>query len=93
MAIEQAMAAGKAVLCTAVGGVPFLIEHGRTGILVEPDSPEAIADALVRLNEHPALRQRIGMAARQEARQRFEVNAVAAKTRTVYERVFQDSSP
>lgn len=87
MAVEQAMAAGKAVVATAVGGVPYLIEDGRTGILVEPNRPEQMAGALVRLARDHSLRRQIGMAARREALDRFEAKAVAAKICAAYHKV------
>jgi glycosyltransferase involved in cell wall biosynthesis len=87
MAIEQAMAAGKAVVATAVGGIPFLVDDGRTGILVDPQKPAKIAQALVRLNRDHDLRRKIGQAARQEALERFKPEIVAAKTFSVYQEI------
>ena len=91
MAIEQAMAAGKVVVATAVGGVPFLVDDGRTGILVEPQKPERIAQAMVKLSRDQELRRKMGQAARQEAQERFKPEVVAAKTYAVYRKVMRDS--
>jgi len=90
MAVEQAMAAGKPVVATAVGGVPFLVDHGRTGILVESNEPDQIARALVMLAQDPDLRRRMGQAARQEALRRFKAEVVAAKTYTMYQKILKD---
>jgi len=84
MVVEQAMAAGKPVVATAVGGVPYLVDHGQNGILVEPNEPQQIADALVTLARDPDLRKRLGQAARQEAIARFKAESVAAKTHAMY---------
>lgn len=49
LSIAEARAAGCAVVATAVGGVPEVLEHGRAGQLVPPSAPEAMADVLQRL--------------------------------------------
>jgi glycosyltransferase involved in cell wall biosynthesis len=87
MVVEQAMAAGKAVVATAVGGVPFLVDHGRTGFLVEPNEPAQLAQALVTLAQDPELRRRMGQAARQEALDRFKANVVADSTYAMYQEI------
>jgi len=87
MAIEQAMAAGKAVVATAVGGVPYLVENGRTGLTVPPDCPELLAAALVKLDKEPAVCSQLGQAGRAEARIRFQASAVAQKTYQVYRQI------
>lgn len=87
MVIEQAMAAGKAVVATAVGGVPFLVDHGRTGLLIEPNEPDQLARALVTLAQDPELRRRMGQAARQEALDRFKADVVADNTYAMYQEI------
>ncbi len=69
----EAMAAGCSVVATRVGGIPELLEHERTGLVVRPADPEAIADGLLRLVRDPVLRERLGEAARTEAACRFDV--------------------
>ena len=87
MVIEQAMAAGKPVVATAVGGVPFLVDHGRTGLLVAPNEPAQLADALVTLAQDAGLRSRMGQAAREEALCRFRADAVAESTYAMYRQI------
>jgi glycosyltransferase involved in cell wall biosynthesis len=69
----EAMAAGCAVLATRVGGIPELLDDERTGLIVPPGDPHAIARGLLRLVGDPALRYRLGEAARTEASRRFDV--------------------
>jgi glycosyltransferase involved in cell wall biosynthesis len=59
------------VVATAVGGIPFLIDDGRTGFLAEPQKTEQMAQALVRLSRDHVLRRKMGQAAREEALERF----------------------
>jgi len=91
MAVEQAMAAGKPVVATAAGGVPFLVDDGRTGIVVEPNKPEQIAQALATLARDSKLRRRIGQAARDEALSRFKSDVVARKTYDMYRAILDRS--
>ncbi len=53
--VLEALACGLPVISTNVGGVPFIVEHGRTALLVEPDDPQAMADAIVTLYRDHAL--------------------------------------
>src|SRR5207245_5777728 len=73
IAALEAMAAGRPVVATRVGGLPELIEDGLTGLLVPPDDPAALAAALARLAADPALRARMGQAARERAAACFPV--------------------
>jgi glycosyltransferase involved in cell wall biosynthesis len=65
LAVIEAMAAGRPVVATSVGGVPDVVADGKTGMLVPPDDPRTLADALVALVDGPALRRSLGAAGRQ----------------------------
>jgi glycosyltransferase involved in cell wall biosynthesis len=62
--VLEAQATGLAVVATAVGGTPELIDDGRTGVLVPVQDPDALAAALRRVVDDAALRQRLGTAGR-----------------------------
>lgn len=83
VALMEAFALGIAPVVTAVGGVPEVIDHGRTGLLVPPRSPEALAGALVTLARDPQQRSRIAAAAGVEA-ERFDITRVSARLTSVY---------
>ncbi|HEA26603.1 MAG TPA: glycosyltransferase family 1 protein [Ectothiorhodospiraceae bacterium] len=87
MVIMQAMAAGKAVVATRVGGIPHLVEDGRTGLLVDSGDVPALAEAIVRLLKNDTLRTAMGQKGREVAERRFGAKAIAEKTREVYYRV------
>jgi glycosyltransferase involved in cell wall biosynthesis len=57
--VLEALASGVPVVSTNVGGVPYLLTDGETGLLVEPRRPEAMADAVRRLLAAPELRARL----------------------------------
>ena len=63
-AMLEAMAWGKALIVSPVGGIPEFVTDGVEGFLVPPDDIDAIADAIRKLAENPELRMQMGMAAR-----------------------------
>ena len=87
MVIAQAMAAGKPVVATRVGGVPDMVEDGVTGLLCDPGNSEQLADGLVALLKDPELRRRMGQQAHQLAEKRYRANRVAQATLEAYRSV------
>ena len=65
----DALARGKAVVATRVGGIVDVLRDGENGLLVEPENPAAVAEACARLLRDPALRARLGEKAREDARE------------------------
>jgi glycosyltransferase involved in cell wall biosynthesis len=80
----EAMAHGRAVVGSAVGGIPSLIDHGRTGLLVPCGDAVALRDALVRLLGDPILRRRLGGAARMQVAERASWSVVTDRVIAVY---------
>jgi glycosyltransferase involved in cell wall biosynthesis len=72
MSLVEAMACGTAVVGSRVGGIPYVVDEGETGLLVEPGSAPALADALRRLLDDPALAAQLGKAGRVAAETRFD---------------------
>lgn len=60
VAALEAMAAGRPIVCSDVGGLAFSVEHERTGLRVAPEDPTALAVSLQRLMQDPALRRKLG---------------------------------
>lgn len=81
-----AYALGKPVVSTRVGGIPEVVEHGKTGFLVPPGDPERLAEAIVTLLKDSALRKEMGRQAREKAETELSWQAIARKTLQVYER-------
>lgn len=65
VSILEAMASGLPCIATNVGGIPEWVEDRKTGLLIPPGSPEAVAAAILSLAADPALRSRLGSAARE----------------------------
>lgn len=83
-AVLHGMAAGRPVVATRVAGVPEQVVHGETGLVVEPSSAAALADALVALAASPALRLRMGQAGRTLFEQRFQAPRMASELAATY---------
>jgi glycosyltransferase involved in cell wall biosynthesis len=80
----EAMAHGRPVVAGAVGGLRDLVVDGETGLLVAPGDADALRDALGRLLGDPALRRRLGAAARERARARLSPAAAAEALTQAY---------
>ena len=78
------MACATAVVASRVGGIPEVVCDGETGLLVPPDDPAALADALNALLRNPARADAMGRAGRQRAVDEFSWDAVAAQTAGLY---------
>lgn len=92
LAVMEYMAAGRATVATAVGGVPEIIDHGRTGLLVEPASPTALAAAIVDLARDPQLRTTIGETARAVQRAKYDLRRNVRDLEEVYGALLMRSS-
>jgi glycosyltransferase involved in cell wall biosynthesis len=82
--ITEAMALGTPVVSTPVSGIPEQVDAGRTGLLVAPDDPVALAGALERLLADAGLRDRFAVAARAVAEDRFDLARTVADLRKVF---------
>jgi D-inositol-3-phosphate glycosyltransferase len=81
----EAMACGRPVIGSAVGGITFTVADGETGFLVPPRDPEALAARLYQVLTNPPLRVQMGRAARQRVKQEFTWPTVAQRTAALYE--------
>jgi len=84
MTAREAMAHGRPVVASAVGGLVDAIEDGVSGVLVPPGDVGALREALRRLLDDPPLRRALGDAARLEARRRFSVDVARDAVIDVY---------
>ena len=91
LAVIEAMAAGKVVVATAVGGTPELIESGSSGLLTNPGSRTELVAALLRVGRDPSLRHSIGDAARIRAKA-YDIVEVAAGYHAYYRRLLDGTA-
>jgi glycosyltransferase involved in cell wall biosynthesis len=87
------MAAGRAIVATAVGGVTDLIEHETHGLLIPPGDAPALARAIERLILDPNLAVRLGRAARDRAWQHFSRERQARRYESLYHELLTPEPP
>ena len=80
----EAMACGTPAICTAVGGMPEVVEHGVTGFVVPPNDPAALADRVRWLQNNPDERARMSEASRQRVLTLFTWDRVVARCVDAY---------
>lgn len=90
VAILEAMAAGLPIVATEVDELPVILDHGRAGVLVPAERPEALAHALVQVATDHELRSRIARHARALANERYSLPAVLAAYQRLYEDVMRE---
>ena len=81
--VVEAMALGRPVVATAVGGIPDVVTDGECGRLVAPEDVDTLAAALIELGRDPALRRKLGEAAAQRA-EAFSTAVAREKLLAVY---------
>ncbi len=84
-AVLEAMATGLPVVATRISGHEDIIDHGKTGLLVSPGDPAALATALQQLMEDASLRDRLGTHASAYVNQHFATEAVSAQLLKLYQ--------
>jgi glycosyltransferase involved in cell wall biosynthesis len=93
-ALLEAMAASVPVVATAVGGIPEIVVHDRTGVLVAPPpTAKQLAEAIALLLDDPNRRGRLAEAGRRRYEKRFTADPWVRKTRALYDTVLAESRP
>ena len=90
MGIAEAMAAGVPILTSNRCGMPYMVRHGETGFLVNPEDPANISRHLSVLLSNDSLRNQMGLAARAFAENHFHPKRVAEKTLMVYQQAIHE---
>jgi len=84
LVILEAMACGKAVVATNVDGIPEIVQHGRTGLLVPPENAQSLAEALITVYKNPKLREELGSHGKELASQEYSWQAIAEQYLNFY---------
>lgn len=89
-AFLEAMACGLPVVGTPTGGIPDFLIDGRTGLFCDPDRPDTIADAVLRLLRDRTLARELGVAGRALVAERYRWETVAERIGSLYDRLLRD---
>jgi glycosyltransferase involved in cell wall biosynthesis len=87
LAVLEAMATSRPCVASRTGGLPEIVEHEGSGLLVPPADAGALAAALLRLARDPALRQRMGRRARAIVEERFDIRETARRLAALYDEI------
>ncbi len=87
LTITEAMACGKPVIGTNVGGIPDQVVDGYNGFLIKPKDPNAIAERILYLYDHPELAKRMGKRGREIAEKKFDINKRINKIIKIYKEI------
>jgi len=87
VALLEAMAMRKSCIASNITSIPEVVEHGRSGILVEPQMPEQIAEAVLSVIDDSERRQAMGTRGRQIVEEKFSINTNIRSLENLYEQV------
>jgi glycosyltransferase involved in cell wall biosynthesis len=91
VAVIEALAAGLPIIASQVGGIPELIEEGKTGILVPPQDVESLSRSLLHLLENLSLAHQLGKAGQTFARKYLDVSTMAQANESLYLELLADT--
>jgi len=92
LAVLEWMAAAKSIVASRVGGIPSMVEDGQEALLVPPRDYAAFAQAIGRLLDDPAERQRLGDAARRRQQAEFRFEHTLELLESLYERLYAEAA-
>lgn len=92
LVIVEAMVNKKAVVATKVDGIPEIVQDGVTGLLVEPEDPRSLAEALMKLSKDPALRETFGQRGRDRALRNFTWDVISTRYLSTFGVATEDES-
>ncbi len=90
VSVIEALAGGRPVVATRVGGVPDVVRDGVDGFLVEPGDIDALAERLGRLAADPALAARMGEAGRARVLERYSVERLVGDVDALYKKLLAE---
>ncbi len=92
VAALEAQAAGRPVIATDVGGIPEVVLDGKTGILVQPNNPQALAEAITKLATNIPLVEKMGQAGREFVQSRYVWSKSLDMMQGIYEQALNEKA-
>lgn len=88
--LKEAMAAGKPIVATDVGGNSEIVTDGETGYIVPPENPEAFVEAILKILEDKELAKKMGLAGRRRMEQYFSVEKMVQQVEELYDSLVRE---
>ena len=85
--LPEAMSYRLPIICSRIGGLPEIVEDGKTGLLYEPGNVDELADRIRTLWQNPALCQKLGEAGRRKVREDYAAERLVDQLLKIYEKV------
>jgi len=85
----EAAACGKTIVATKIGGIPEMIDHNISGILIEPGAVNTLADVVISLLRNPREAERLGAAARKKIERSFSIQRHVAAVSAIYQSLWE----
>jgi glycosyltransferase involved in cell wall biosynthesis len=82
--LVEAMACGLPVVTTGISGIPEVVKDGINGLLIPTENPEALADALIRINQNQSLARHLSIEAQSTVSERFDGDRFAAQLAALF---------
>lgn len=92
LVLGEAGLAGLPTIASKTGGIPYIIEHEKSGLLVEPDDSNSLASAIERLVLNPKFRKRLGEKFQTDAQARFDMKRFVVQFVSLYEQALNEPS-
>ena len=89
LVLLESMACGTPVICTNIGGMPEIVENGKTGFVVPPNDPKALEEKIRYFLDNPDESKRMGMYARKIVLEKYTWDAVAIRCLEAYAELFE----
>lgn len=89
--IIEAFSCGLPVITTGAGGIPYIVDHGRNGLLVDIDDPAALADAILHILQNPALAEAMIAEGLGDCKERYSWTAAHRRWSAIYHRMHRYS--
>jgi glycosyltransferase involved in cell wall biosynthesis len=89
LSLLEAMALGKPVVATEVGGIPEVVKSGVNGLLVPPENDRALAEAIIKILSSKQMAFSLGQAAKNTVFDKFSARYMAEKTMEIYDKILQ----
>jgi glycosyltransferase involved in cell wall biosynthesis len=86
----EAMSHGLPVVCSHIGGLPEIVEDGKTGLLYEPGNADELADRIRTFWQNPALCKKLGDAGRRKVREDYAADQLLDRLLGIYEKVIRE---